>query len=315
MATALEEDEEGDTIMWYPEPQPAELEEEQKEPDKETERTVITNEYINVRAIHGSKQYINDATAAGHKPSLYLLTETWWETGIHPKMDEYTLITHKLGTRKYATGRAKGGIAVYNHKDCLAPTRPRTIKENLTDAIALEIGETADGKGKIAILAYYLAATTISATKKYFDMITDELNKMEAEGFRTFLLGDSNGDRDNSGEPRNDSAAGSLLQQAERNAKHKWLCPTNDGPCYTHYNISKEMKSKRRDFDPATATAAIDHTSAGPNSVLSNTVVSYRLNEEFHLGTDHVGLLLQLQYDQHKEDTLCKQKAEPKNIN
>jgi hypothetical protein len=201
MAKALREDKDGDVIMQTDDERQPEPERKEEEKDEEAVRTTVTNEYRNVRAIHGSKQYINDATAAGHKPNLYFLTETWWETDKHPELDEYTLIAHVLGKREYVTGRAKGGVAVYKHNDCHIPTRPRKLNKGLTDAIAIEIGETVDGKEKIAILAYYLAATTPQATRKYFNAITDELNKMEEEGYRTFLLGDSNGDRDKTAKP------------------------------------------------------------------------------------------------------------------
>ena len=58
----------------------------------------VTNEYRNVRAIHGSIGYINKATADGHRPDIYHLAETWWEADEHPKLDEYTLINYQLAT-------------------------------------------------------------------------------------------------------------------------------------------------------------------------------------------------------------------------
>jgi hypothetical protein len=91
--------------------------------DNELTEKELINEYRNARAIHGSIAYINKATARGHKPHLYHLAETWWETDIHPTLDEYTLIAYSLATREYIRGRAKGGMAIYKHNDCHLPTR------------------------------------------------------------------------------------------------------------------------------------------------------------------------------------------------
>jgi hypothetical protein len=78
MAKALSEDKYGDVIMQTEDEQEPQPERKEEEKDEESVRTTVTNEYRNVRAIHGSKQYINEATAAGHKQTLYFLTETWW---------------------------------------------------------------------------------------------------------------------------------------------------------------------------------------------------------------------------------------------
>jgi hypothetical protein len=198
-----------------------------------------------VRAIHRSASHINEATEGGHNPDLYHLSETWWEADTHPTLDEYTLIAYVLGTRTFVTGRAKGGLAIYKHEDCRLPTRRLPLPEILTDAIALEIGETASGKGKIAIIAYYFAPRqgAIAATK-YFDEMATQLRLLEEKGYRTFLFGDSNGDRGKDGEPRNESLEAEILQTAEKKAGHTWMCPENEGNCYTRYSVKRETQER-----------------------------------------------------------------------
>jgi hypothetical protein len=110
-----------------------------------------------------------------------------------------------------------------------------------------------------------------------------QLRLLEEKGYRTFLFGDSDGDRGKDGEPRNESMEAEILQRAERKAGHTWICPENEGNCYTRYNVSRERLKNEPSYDPATATSAIDHASQGGNSVMGNALVSYRLNEDMHL--------------------------------
>jgi hypothetical protein len=103
-----------------------------------------------------------------------------------------------------------------------------------------------------------------------------------------------------------------ILQTAEKKAGHTWMCPENEGNCYTRYNVSRERLRNEPSYDPATATSAIDHASQGGNSVMGNALVSYRLNEDMHLGGDHVGLSLEIAIDQEQRETLRKIPAGPR---
>jgi hypothetical protein len=76
------ETEEGDKAKENTERRDEEREQEQG-PEAVHKRQTVTNEYRNVRAIHGSASHINEATAGGHKPDLYHLSETWWEADTH----------------------------------------------------------------------------------------------------------------------------------------------------------------------------------------------------------------------------------------
>ena len=82
MTHALEHDGESNrpTQRTRPAAEPDETCEEKEEAKATSTRTEVTNEYRNVRAIHGSERYITEATANGHTPNLYFLTETWWQT-------------------------------------------------------------------------------------------------------------------------------------------------------------------------------------------------------------------------------------------
>jgi hypothetical protein len=246
---------------------------------EEKEETEVTIEYRNVRAIHGSVKHINKATAAGHKPHLYHLTETWWETEIHPDLKEYTLIAHILGTREYILGRAKGGVAIYKHKDCHLPTRRIPFSKPIENAIATAIGGADDERGNILIIAYYLAKQSAASTVRYFNQIANEAKKFEERGYRTYLVGDGNANRNKDGTPRNACLAAEALIDAEKQADLTWICPEIEGPYFTRFDICSEVMKQRIDFDPAKATSAVDHVSAGRNSVLNNTTKAYTLTE------------------------------------
>ncbi len=252
----------------------------------------IVNEYRNVRALQGSIGYINKATASGHKPHLYHLAETWWETDKHPILDEYTLIAYCLATRDYSIGRGKGGMAIYKHKDCATPTRRLPFSEPIENAIATAIGGAEDELGNIVVIAFYLAKCSDYETTKYFNKLAKEIKIFEEQGYHTFLVGDGNANRKKDGTPRDSCFTATALIRAEELADLRWLCPQNDGPCFTRYNISKEIMEQRDNFDPASATSAVDHDSAGRSSIQHNITESYTLNEDLHLGADHVGLLL-----------------------
>jgi hypothetical protein len=129
-------------------PKGAVHEEEKEQPNNQGE---ILNEYMNVRAIHWSVKHINAATASGHRPHLYHLAETWWETDTHPTLEEYTIIACSLAEREFVKGRAKGGIAIYKHNDCTMPTliiplsAPEKGEEPIKNAIATAIGTEDEG--------------------------------------------------------------------------------------------------------------------------------------------------------------------------
>lgn len=264
-----------------------------------------------MRALLGSVKHINNATANGHKPQLYILTETWWEADDHPILNEYHLVAYILARRDFITGRAKGGIAVYKHQESLVPTRALQLLKPNINLLGLEIGATIDDVGLTAVLAYYWApGNNSAATTQFFDDIVDELLILDKNAYKSYLVGDSNGDRDKQGRPRykpnKPNIAAEAMIAAEKKANHTWLCPSNAGPCYTRYNITKKWLINHINFDPASATSSVDHVSAGMHSIRTNSVIHYSLHEELHLGSDHVGLLLELNIDQSSGEPMSR---------
>ena len=138
----------------------------------------FTNEYRNLRSLLGSVDHINAATAEGHKPDFYHLAETWWETDRHPVLDEYEIIAYTLATREFIKGRAKGGMAVYKHKDCKLPTRNLQFSKPIENAIATEIGGQPKEKGNVVIIAYYLATCS--------SKVNDEILRCSGEADKSF---------------------------------------------------------------------------------------------------------------------------------
>jgi hypothetical protein len=137
-----------------------------------------------------------------------------------------------------------------------------------------------------------------------------EITKFEEQGYRTYLVGDGNADRNKDGTPRNACLAAEALINAEEQADLTWICPEIEGQYFTRFDISSEIMKLRQDFDPAKATSAVDHVSAGRNSILNNTTKSYTLTE-LHLGADHAGLLLRLRLQNPNCKTLTTQPNKP----
>jgi hypothetical protein len=147
----------------------------------------VVLEYRNLRALLGSRKHINKATANNHKPDLYILAETWWETDKHPVLSEYHLVTYELAQREHVTGRAKGGMAIYKHQDCQIPTRSLPLLKPKPNVMVLEIGATTDSNGLTAVIAYYRAPShNPSAIIKFFDDIAEEFMFLEKKGYKTY---------------------------------------------------------------------------------------------------------------------------------
>ena len=130
--------------------------------------------YRNVRGIYSTIKQINNATKAGYRPDLYILSETWREHANQPIIKEYTAIAYVRARRKKKKGRASGGVTVYKHNECLTPVRQIQMtcgtkasdcsgdedhdvcsaSRNLTDALVLEIGGDDKQQGRATIVAY-----------------------------------------------------------------------------------------------------------------------------------------------------------------
>ncbi len=168
------------------------------------------------------------------------------------------------------------------------------------------------------VLAYYAPQDKPGQdVALYFNKLGRVAQGLEKEGHRVVMMGDSNGDRDEQGEPKTDdkgkeNVAAAALQRAENEAGHRWLRPQGAGPLRTRYTARVKQLEENPGFDPAHATSAIDHASIGTRASQQCTVQSYRLHNERHYGADHAGLLMTLNIEQSSEAALKMIPTPPK---
>ena len=231
-----------------------------------------------------------------------------WSTPSNPKIKDYIPIAYVKARRRKRQGRASGGISVYKHKDCTTPIRqlPQVCTEHdhgrrcktcppPTDVITLEIGGSEVKAERTTVTAYYCPPNQgPGGEARYFGKLTKYMEWLSLHNHRSILVGDSNGDRNLQGQPRfnksRNNRAAEALVQLERKTGHTWMRPSNKGPCFTRYAISRERMDNEPDYDPADATSAVDHLSICPQVRREGQLMSYRLHEELHMGADHVGL-------------------------
>ena len=282
--------------------------EEEKQGRERSFRQGTEVEYRNVRGIYSSIKEIEAAAAKGYTPALYILSETWMEHAEQPKIKDYIPIAYVKARRRKRQGRASGGISVYKHKDCTTPIRqlPQVCTEHdhgrrcktcppPTDVITLEIGGSEVKAERTTVTAYYCPPNQgPGGEARYFGKLTKYMEWLSLHNHRSILVGDSNGDRNLQGQPRfnksRNNRAAEALVQLERKTGHTWMRPSNKGPCFTRYAISRERMDNEPDYDPADATSAVDHLSICPQVRREGQLMSYRLHEELHMGADHVGL-------------------------
>ena len=70
--------------------------------------------------------------------------------------------------------------------------------------------------------------------------------------------------------------------------------PAGRGPHWTHYNVTKSRLTDRKTYDPAQATSIIDLVCAHADTLSDGIIRQFRLKNDTHVNTDHIGLELKL---------------------